>query len=214
MTNHKCLLQQSQATPGAVCLLSDSLHSSQVLLHTTESNCTLSIHMQCYQTQAYTKAWLCLYHLSLKRQTAALKYAANTVLITFSFQLAILRQKRNASQHTNSDLSLKWPGTLTDMSRDARTQEEKKLFWHWHSAWITVTFPYDHEAVINLAKYLEDIYRKTLHTLSVVITAKNCPLPLSHFSCQGLLQWIMLKASYSSTILTPLKRQGGNKILL
>lgn len=47
--NHKYLLQQSQAALGAVCLLFGSLHSSQVLLRTAKSNCTLSIHIQLHK---------------------------------------------------------------------------------------------------------------------------------------------------------------------
>lgn len=47
--NHKYLLQQSQAALGAVCLLFGSLHSSQVLLRTAKSNCTLSIHINLHK---------------------------------------------------------------------------------------------------------------------------------------------------------------------
>ena len=154
--NHKCLLQQSQATLGAVCLLSDSLHSSQVLLHTTKSKCTLSIHMQCHKIQAHAKAWPCLYHFGLKRQTAALKHGAN---ISHHVLLSAGNSETKAKQKQIHKIRL-----VLEMNGDAHRHEpwckntatkRENFFWHWHSAWITLTFPYDPEAWINSAMHLE-----------------------------------------------------------
>lgn len=156
----------------------------------------------------------CLYHLGLKRQTAALKHAANTVHILLSAGSSETTTEHKQIHKFRPDLEIRGDVHRHEPWCRNAARKRGKFFWRWQSAWITLTFSYDREAVINSAMHLEDIYRKAPHTERVVITTINCLLPLSHFSCKGLLQLIMLKASYSSTKLMPLKSQGGKKILL
>lgn len=157
--------------------------------HTLQNKIAQSVHMECHKIQAHTKAWLCLYHLGMKRQTATLKHRANTALTTFCFQLAIL----STNKYTNSDWSLKWVGcSQTWLTMQKCSQEEVKMLLALAFHMSSCNFLLWSWSLINPAMCLEDSYRKTLHTVSVVITTINCTLSLSHSSCQGLLQLNML----------------------